>query len=168
MGNSGDSRIIVGEKQAGGGVKGVPLSEDHKPDNAEEKARIERAGGFVEENRVKGILNLSRSLGDMEYKKDPRLKPEDQMITCVPETQVFNLTSETSFILLACDGIWDCLTNQEAADLMHQRLTSRKSTEKLSTIVGDMFDKIIASSVATSGGIGCDNMTAILVKFHNA
>lgn len=53
------------------------MSEDHKPDNIGEKARIERAGGFVEENRVKGILNLSRSLGDMEYKSDPKLKPED-------------------------------------------------------------------------------------------
>lgn len=68
VGNSGDSRIIVGEQTGGPGIKAVALSEDHKPDNAEEKARIERAGGFVEENRVKGVLNLSRSLGDMEYK----------------------------------------------------------------------------------------------------
>jgi serine/threonine protein phosphatase PrpC len=49
------------------------MSVDHKPDLAAEKARIERAGGFVEENRVKGILNLSRSLGDLEYKLDKNI-----------------------------------------------------------------------------------------------
>ena len=49
------------------------MSIDHKPELSTERARIEKAGGFVEENRVKGVLNLSRSLGDMEYKLDPNL-----------------------------------------------------------------------------------------------
>jgi protein phosphatase 2C family protein 2/3 len=166
VGNSGDSRIVVGVKN-GSGIKAVPLSEDHKPDNPGEKARIERAGGFVEENRVKGVLNLSRSLGDLEYKQDPKKPPADQMITCVPEMMNHDINNETSFMLLACDGIWDCLTNQQAIDLMHERLQVKKPTEKLSGIVADMFDRIIAPSVAASGGLGCDNMTAILVQFHH-
>ncbi len=61
------------------------MSVDHKPDLAAEKSRIEKAGGFVEDNRVKGVLNLSRSLGDLEYKLGEGLAVEDQMITCVPE-----------------------------------------------------------------------------------
>jgi len=76
VGNSGDSRAIVGLKEARG-IKAIALSEDHKPDNIGEKARIEKAGGFVEESRVKGVLALSRALGDLEYKQGKSLKPEN-------------------------------------------------------------------------------------------
>lgn len=68
--NAGDSRTVLARSSKTNQVE--PLSEDHKPDNYEEKQRIENAGGFVEENRVNGSLNLSRSLGDFEYKSNPK------------------------------------------------------------------------------------------------
>ena len=61
--NAGDSRCVLARKN-----QAIEMSTDHKPELPGEKSRIEKAGGFVEENRVKGILNLSRSLGDLEYK----------------------------------------------------------------------------------------------------
>ncbi len=61
--NAGDSRAVLSKK-----TKAKDLSVDHKPDLPNEKRRIERAGGFVEESRVNGMLALSRSLGDFEYK----------------------------------------------------------------------------------------------------
>jgi serine/threonine protein phosphatase PrpC len=61
--NSGDSRTVLSKKGTA-----IELSQDHKPDNLEEKNRIEAAGGFVEESRVKGVLSLSRAIGDLEYK----------------------------------------------------------------------------------------------------
>ncbi len=70
----------------------IDMSEDHKPDLPEEKRRIENAGGFVDENRVKGILALSRAIGDLEYKGNPSLHVKDQMITVVPEIKVEKLS----------------------------------------------------------------------------
>jgi serine/threonine protein phosphatase PrpC len=138
------------------------MSEDHKPELPRERARIEKAGGFVEDNRVKGILNLSRSLGDLEYKLDSTIDLKEQMITAFPETTKEKLTSDTAFLILACDGIWDCLTSQESVDFVGDLL---KKKERVSGIVEEMFDKIIATDVASSGGIGCDNMTCVIVKF---
>lgn len=67
--NAGDSRAVLCKKGPKG-AETLELSVDHKPSLPTEKLRIEQAGMFVEEDRVNGILNLSRSLGDMEYKKN--------------------------------------------------------------------------------------------------
>jgi len=70
--NSGDSRTVLSRaKQA------VPLSEDHKPDDPQERKRIYNANGFVEDGRVNGQLALSRALGDFEYKQNPSMKAKD-------------------------------------------------------------------------------------------
>lgn len=140
------------------------MSFDHKPDNPEEKKRIERAGGFVEENRVKGVLNLSRSLGDLEYKNDSSISLKDQMITAYPDVTKEKLSPDANFLIIACDGIWDCLTSQEATDFIGEVLT-KKREQRVSLAIEEMFDKIIAQDVASSGGIGCDNMTCVVVQF---
>ena len=67
--NTGDSRAVLAKKGADGKYKALDMSIDHKPEMAGEKARIEKAEGFVEANRVNGVLGLSRSIGDLDYKK---------------------------------------------------------------------------------------------------
>ena len=61
------------------------MSEDHKPDLPNEKDRIEKAGGFVDENRVRGVLALSRAIGDLQYKSDKTHALKDQMVIAHPE-----------------------------------------------------------------------------------
>lgn len=112
--------------------KAVELSQDHKPDLQQEKTRIEKAGGFVEENRVKGVLNLSRSMGDMEYKSDPSLNVEQQMITVVPEIKIHKVQKGNEFIVVACDGIWDCLTSQECINLVKDFIATSQGRMNLS------------------------------------
>jgi serine/threonine protein phosphatase PrpC len=66
--NAGDSRTVLSR-----GGRAQDMSEDHKPDNPGELARIQRSGGFVEDGRVNGMLALSRALGDFEYKNNSQL-----------------------------------------------------------------------------------------------
>ena len=70
--NAGDSRAVLA-------VKGIAkdLSEDHKPALEGERKRIYAAGSTITpEGRVDGNLNLSRSIGDLRYKKNKSLLPE--------------------------------------------------------------------------------------------
>jgi protein phosphatase 1G len=56
-------------------------------------------------------LNLSRALGDLEYKNNNSLKAEDQMITAKPDVKKIGL-SNVDFVIIGCDGIWECKTNE--------------------------------------------------------
>jgi protein phosphatase 1G len=169
--NAGDSRSVLCKN----GVA-YAMSIDHKPDLDTEKNRIYKADGWVSEGRVKGNLNLSRSLGDMEYKQNKRLPPEEQMITANPDIMVEPLTNDTSFIVLACDGIWDCMTNQEICDFISERL-QKDPKQKLSKIIEEIMDKILAPDIYTGifyliiifieTGVGCDNMTCVIIQFKN-
>jgi len=89
------------------------MSEDHKPELKSEKDRIENAGGFVEDNRVKGVLALSRAIGDLQYKGDANFELKDQMLVAIPEIRIQKLSSSIDFLIIACDGIWDCLTSED-------------------------------------------------------
>lgn len=94
----------------------VALSIDHKPTQPGERSRIEAAGGTVSQvggvARVNGNLNLSRAIGDLKYKTNERLPPEKQVITAHPDVRIFELTPEDRFFILACDGVWDVMSNQ--------------------------------------------------------
>ena len=82
------------------------------------------AGGFVtKEGRINGNLNLSRSLGDLKYKQSECLSKAHQMITAEPDVMVVDLLPDDRFIILACDGVWDCLSNQDAVSWLLQRMS---------------------------------------------
>ena len=97
----------------------VALSEDHKPLADTERQRIEAAGGTVNDvggvARVNSNLNLSRAIGDLKYKGNKDLTPDKQVITAQPDVRIFELTKEDRFFVLACDGIWDVMSNQVRA-----------------------------------------------------
>lgn len=153
-GNAGDSRCVLCS-----GGKAVPLSQDHKPGNDQELKRIQLAGGFVSCGRVNGNLALSRAIGDFEFKQNKNLPSEDQAITAKPDVTIHKITQEDEFLVLACDGVWDVLTNEALVAFVRQCLYE---TQDLALICEKVFDKCIAPQAP---GVGCDNMTMLLVLF---
>ncbi|KAL8444773.1 hypothetical protein Emed_006088 [Eimeria media] len=158
--NAGDSRGVISRA----GVA-FPLSHDHKPMNPGERARIAAAGGCVTNGRVDGNLNLSRSLGDLYYKSDVFIPPEKQRITAFPDVRVTPICKDDEFVIIACDGIWDCKTNQEAVDFVRAHLAQSKkpSAEALRDACEALCDDCLSHDPIKSEGHGCDNMTVVIV-----
>nr|KJB55108.1 hypothetical protein B456_009G063600 [Gossypium raimondii] len=164
--NAGDSRCVISRKG-----QAYNLSRDHKPDLEAEKERILKAGGFIHAGRVNGSLNLSRAIGDMEFKQNKLLPAEKQTVSANPDINTVELCDDDDFLVLACDGIWDCMSSQMLVDFIHEQLRSSEllhamQETKLSVICERVLDRCLAPSTAT--GEGCDNMTMILVQFKKS
>ncbi len=120
--NAGDSRCVLCR-----GGKTVEMSFDHKPEDEEESTRITKAGGRVTmDGRVNGGLNLSRAIGDHAYKTNKDLKPEEQMISAMPDVRKVTLQEDDEFMVLACDGIWNFMSSEEVVEFVRKRIAEKK------------------------------------------
>lgn len=97
-------------------------TEDHKPYSPLEKERIESAGGSVTIQRINGSLAVSRALGDFSYKGAENRTPSQQMVSPEPEVCVVDRSPADEFLVLACDGVWDTISNEELCAFIHNRL----------------------------------------------
>lgn len=166
--NAGDSRTVLCKA-----TKAKDMSVDHKPEDPGELRRIENAGGYVEDGRVNGMLALSRALGDFEYKSNKIVHAKDQVVSPFPDVKIEPITSDTQYILLACDGIWDVMTSQQAIDFCTDNVykksfgSKKRSIAELTKGMEQLLDQCCAKDLTTSEGLGCDNMTAIIVEINN-
>ena len=133
--NAGDTRCCLSNNG-----KLVRMSKDHKPDNEIEKQRITEAGGFISEGRVNANLNLSRALGDLEYKKNKNIPPEKQLISAYPDVTERKIEDKDEFILLGCDGIWETQTSPDIITWIRNTL----KTTPIKNVVENMLDWLIA------------------------
>ncbi|KAF8006032.1 hypothetical protein BT93_K0350 [Corymbia citriodora subsp. variegata] len=129
--NCGDSRAVLYR-----GKETVPLSVDHKPNREDECARIEAVGGRViqwDGFRVCGVLAMSRAIGDRYLK--PSIIPD-------PEVVFFPRAKEDECLILASDGLWDVVTNEEACDMARRRilLWHKKNGDNLPAERGEGID----------------------------
>eukprot|EP00752_Nemacystus_decipiens_P008686 g7753.t1 len=149
LAHAGDSRAVLASGQK------VVATQDHKPYNDGERARIEKAGGVVSMKRVDGDLAVSRALGDFQY-KDEDLKPEECKVSPAPETQSILRSGQDEFLLLACDGIWDVLSNEDCAQAVREVFEDGESD--LGLACEELLDMCLFEGSR-------DNMSAVLVAF---
>lgn len=119
--NLGDCRAVACNKYN----IAVPLTNDHKPSQLDERRRIQALGGSIDkargdDPRVSG-LSVSRCFGDLDC----------NYISHDPEVFDYSVKGER-FIILACDGVWDVLSNQDAVDFVREQCENAqlRSTDK--------------------------------------
>jgi len=137
--NAGDARAVIAHRSEGA----VRMSFDHKPDAPSEKARVESVGGQVFSlfgcARVNGMLAVSRAIGDAGM--HPYVSSE-------PYVNSVDLNGDVDFVILACDGVWDVISDADAvkivkkassaaaaAQLLTQTALEKNSTDNISVIV---------------------------------
>lgn len=158
--NAGDSRAVLAR-----GGRAIPLSVDHKPKRPDEKTRIEEAGGFVSWDRVGGMLAVSRAMGDFDFKSNGNL-----LVTVEPEIQTTDVTTpNTHFLIMACDGLWDVISNQEAVNYVYkvleeeqqQRGGEEQNAERISQVVSE---KMVSLAMEKDSA---DNVTVMVILFQS-
>ncbi|XP_020272982.1 probable protein phosphatase 2C 52 isoform X2 [Asparagus officinalis] len=140
--NVGDSRAVM--SKAG---KAIPLSDDHKPNRSDERHRIELAGGVITWAgtwRVGGVLAMSRAFGNRQLKR---------FVVADPEIQEQDVDNDLEFLILASDGLWDVVPNEDAISIASMEEEAEAAALKL-------------METAFSRG-SADNITCIVVRFHH-
>lgn len=154
--NVGDSRCVIGTKNG----LAINMSEDHKPSTPDEKKRIIKANGFVYMDRVNGELAMSRALGDFQYKQSKELNTAEQMVTCYPDIAVHKRDNEMDkFVVLACDGVWDVMSNAEAISYLVTIVPATASENTAESMAYSLIDLSLNLN-------STDNLSAIVVKLN--
>merc|ERR1711879_924735 len=112
----GDSRAVMSR---GGSATRLTSMTDHKAMDPLEGKRVIEAGGQIINDRVNGMLAMTRALGDHVLKMP--ILPND-VVSNVPDITSTDLSSQDSFVILACDGLWDVINDQQAVDMVRGSL----------------------------------------------
>lgn len=142
--NVGDSRAVKCNKNN----IAEQLTQDHKPNVPSEKKRIEELGGKIVFDgvdwRVKD-LSLSRAFGDLEC---------TPFVTHLPQIYRYKVSSSDKFLILACDGLWDVLSNQDVIEYINEMQYNKYTGN---------YAKSLAEYALDKGSL--DNISVIILFF---
>lgn len=148
--NTGDSRAVLCSNSLA-----VPLTKDHKPNWPEEMGRIKKAGGEVYfdgcDYRVKD-LSVSRAFGDIDA---------EPFLTNKPDVFLYRLTKKDKFMVLACDGLWDVMSNQDVVNFVLENCYDLEKEERINKKI-NIAKKLADLAIQKKSG---DNVTILVVFF---
>ena len=145
--------------------KAYNLNREHQVVIESEKERVLKSGATIQGYRINGMLNLTRALGDIRFKKDKKLKRDEQSVLAIPEITRIDDIDNVDFIVMGCDGIWDCVKRQLLCEYLENEIAENPN-RKLSDILATIFDKCISPIMGKV--LGTDNMSCIVIQFlHN-
>lgn len=148
--NAGDCRAVLCRKG-----EAVDMSEDHRPSHVAERRRIEKAGGYVDDGYLNGVLSVTRALGDWEMKL-PRGSASP--LIAEPEFRRARLTDDDEFLILGCDGIWDVMSSQQAVCEVRRGLRRHADPARCASELVKEATRLHA----------VDNLTVIVVRLSTA
>ena len=174
--NVGDSRCVLFKNK-----RLFFATKDHKPNSHTEKRRIEAAGGSVFQSTVivplyqngkmiempwrvnPGRLSVSRTFGDIEIKVE-KFGGKKNVVVATPDIVEFELNDQYNFLVIACDGVYDVLSNMEILECIKIVLKINKNKKrKINELCGDCASMIMKSSLAKGS---FDNVSCIVVAFN--
>ena len=150
--NAGDSEAVLGRRinkdTSNLEYEPILLTKKHTPVEPSERVRIERAGGTVFHGRVLGSLAVSRALGDLNFKEIPMVIPD-------PHINEMEMKEEDEFLIIACDGLWDVMTYDEAVEYV----AARRQIDNISA--KDVSEELANDAITKRGS--SDNVSVIVV-----
>ena len=139
--NCGDARVVISKKDG----TAERLTYDHKASDEGEVKRIKSKNGFVAYNRVNGVLSVTRSFGDHAMK---------EWVISDPYHSFVDLTDgEYDYLIMACDGVWDVMSDQDCVNLIHENASSMNCQQ--------LADFIMKRSLTLGS---TDNISVIIIK----
>lgn len=158
--NLGDCRAVLSKQSMP-----MCLTKDHKPFWPDEKRRINNLGK-KNGDRVKYLdgdwriidLSVSRAFGDLD----------NIYVSQEPDVYLYEISDTDEFVVIGCDGLWDCLQNSDVINFVHDHLTNNyvnyyvingKYPTKLSVNTSDISIKLAEYAIASGSS---DNVSVII------
>mmetsp|Transcript_21435 Transcript_21435/g.60394 ORF Transcript_21435/g.60394 Transcript_21435/m.60394 type:complete len:160 (+) Transcript_21435:334-813(+) len=131
----------------------VSLTEDHRPEvHAGERERLEELGVEISsDGYLHGRIAVSRAFGDMTYHEEDKVRG----LSAVPDVTSAPIGADTEFLLIACDGVFEKLTGQEAGQVVRRRLRASGDPKGAAEALVRMAER----------STGSDNLSAVVVLF---